>query len=91
MLPPEIGIDHGLVAKTCLRGAFRDHAAGSKDRDTIAQLHDYAHDVLDKDDADAGLAHLANDFDRGINLDGIQASQYFVEQQHAGPAGERTR
>ena len=73
--------------------AHEDHLAFVEDLDSVADAHDEAHVVIDDDDR-AARRRVSDSSSRSRRLVGlavVQTRGRLVEQQHRGPADERSR
>src|SRR3974390_1840094 len=87
----EIGLDHCRIIPNDLRRSLGDDSAVVQDDDAIRDAHHHRHVVLDKQDGDATVADLADEFDKILGFRGVHAGDRFIEQQHRRLRGERQR
>ena len=71
--------------------ALDQHLAEIEHDGAVDQRHHDFHDVLDHQNGNAGVAHLAHQFDAGLRLERRQTGQAFVEQQQFRFGRERAR
>jgi hypothetical protein len=59
-----------------------------KNHHTIADIHDYAHDVLDNQDADAEPLDFENQLDGLVGFGGVEPGHHFIEKKQGGLQGQ---
>lgn len=75
-----------------IRGlALDEDLAEIKHDGAVDQRHHDFHDVLDHQDSNAGLAHLADQCHARLRLKRGEPREALVEQQQLGLGGQRTR
>src|ERR687893_3326650 len=81
----EVGVDHILVALDLLRQPVGDADPVVEHHDAVAQIHHYAHVVLDERDRGAEmLAHVEHEAAHILLLLHIHAGHRLVEQEEVG-------
>jgi hypothetical protein len=79
----EIRLDHGGIEHHVLRSALGDNLPGAEDDHPIGECHHRLHDVLDGDDAGAGIADRQHQVDGAAHVGLVDAGHDLVEEQHA--------
>ncbi len=91
-LGPEIGFDHRRIAHHGCGRALGDGPAVVQHQYAGGKRHHRAHDVLDQEDREAGLAiELDQDLDHAVGLRRPQSRHHLVEQKELGVGRERAR
>src|SRR5262245_4923220 len=90
--PPEIRVDDPRVAHHDLGRALYQELAEVENDDSLGELGDGAHHVLDPEDRQSELVQdVADDLDRRGELRIVEPCHHLVEQQHLGLPCKRLR
>src|SRR6266571_2956306 len=84
----EIGGDDVRVVEHLPRRAFRQLLAVEKHHDTVGEVADGLHHVLDHHQGDAAVANALDQGYRHVDLRGIEPRHHLVEEEHGRPHGE---
>jgi len=91
MTVSQVGGNDFRIADDVGRLALDQHLAEVEHDSAVDQRHHDFHDVLDHQHGDAGLAHLAHEFDAGLGFDRGQAGKHLVQQQQFRLGRQRAR
>src|SRR6478735_5762717 len=89
MTVSQIGADDFRIAHDVGGRALDQYLAEIEHDGAVDQRHHDFHDVFDHQDGDAGIAHLAHQFDAGFGFDRRQPREHLVQQQQFRFGGQR--
>src|SRR3954466_5125504 len=87
--PPEVGLDHARVRLHFSRRAFEEPHAVIHDQDTLGDVHNEVHVVLDHDDGRAAFADHGKLFEDKPHFGRVETRGRLVEHEELRPCGER--
>src|SRR5512138_811238 len=92
MVPvPQVRLDDRRVRRHRDGRALGDLPAAVEDEDAVRERHDPLHHVLDDDAGDPEAADAAHEVHGLLHLGGREPGHDLVEEEEAGPRGERAR